>query len=298
MNKIFKLKDWLTLEETARRLSTSFGESVSVADCLQLALDGHITISALFGGNFYVVRSEEVITTQRQELRKMIIEETPEGAYLGLMIGDSKRFATNDELDKEYLTIERIPPVIKISHDVYDLPNPMIGAEELDVMHLLDVAQGRVPRQFVNMEGAFLKIGNNLYNKMESFNELVPLFSEDKNKVVIVDKVTQKEVDFHNYSAMFYPDDGLRNMEFVFRRKNIEDFENSTMEKENANISLDEGLQVIGAMINALKKTPNKSKQWTQDYLKSEMLEHSTSISSRQIDNYFSEANKSFKSKR
>ncbi|RBP59481.1 hypothetical protein [Brenneria salicis] len=48
MKKLFKLKEWLTLEETARRLTTSFQEEVSIADCLQLALDGHIIISALY----------------------------------------------------------------------------------------------------------------------------------------------------------------------------------------------------------------------------------------------------------
>ncbi len=48
MSKLFKLKEWLTLSEASERLSVFLGEKVSVADCLQLALDKHITISAIF----------------------------------------------------------------------------------------------------------------------------------------------------------------------------------------------------------------------------------------------------------
>ena len=47
VKKLFKLKEWLTLNEAAKRLTVSFGEEISEVDCLQLALDGHITISIL-----------------------------------------------------------------------------------------------------------------------------------------------------------------------------------------------------------------------------------------------------------
>ncbi|WP_152487402.1 hypothetical protein [Dickeya chrysanthemi] len=47
MEKLFRLKEWLTPEETARRLTTSFQEEISIVDCLQLALDRKIIISVL-----------------------------------------------------------------------------------------------------------------------------------------------------------------------------------------------------------------------------------------------------------
>ena len=45
MGELFKLKKWLTLEETAKRLSNSLSKPVSVADVLQLSLDEHLTVS-------------------------------------------------------------------------------------------------------------------------------------------------------------------------------------------------------------------------------------------------------------
>ena len=45
MNKLFKLKKWLTLEDAAKRLSSSLDEEVTAKDILQLSLDEEIQIS-------------------------------------------------------------------------------------------------------------------------------------------------------------------------------------------------------------------------------------------------------------
>lgn|GEM_PF-487871 len=47
-SKLFKLKEWLTVPEAARHLSNLFGEAVSEADVLRLALDGHLKLSVNF----------------------------------------------------------------------------------------------------------------------------------------------------------------------------------------------------------------------------------------------------------
>lgn len=46
--KLLKLKEWLTIPDTARHLSIMFGEEVSEADVLHLALDRHLTLSVNF----------------------------------------------------------------------------------------------------------------------------------------------------------------------------------------------------------------------------------------------------------
>ena len=46
--KLLKLKEWLTIPDTARHLSIIFSEEVSEADVLRLALDGHLTLSVNF----------------------------------------------------------------------------------------------------------------------------------------------------------------------------------------------------------------------------------------------------------
>jgi hypothetical protein len=48
LKRLLKLKDLLTVPDAARHLSILFGEDVSEADVLRLALDGHLTLSVHF----------------------------------------------------------------------------------------------------------------------------------------------------------------------------------------------------------------------------------------------------------
>ena len=48
MSKLLKLKQWLTLSDTAQYLSLAFRERVTEADVLRLGLDGHLTLSVHF----------------------------------------------------------------------------------------------------------------------------------------------------------------------------------------------------------------------------------------------------------
>ena len=48
MNKLLNLKHRLTVPDAARHLTMFFGEDVSEADVLRLALDGHLTLSVNF----------------------------------------------------------------------------------------------------------------------------------------------------------------------------------------------------------------------------------------------------------
>lgn len=45
MSKLFSLKRWVTLTDAAKYLSISFGENVTEADVIQLALDDHLLLS-------------------------------------------------------------------------------------------------------------------------------------------------------------------------------------------------------------------------------------------------------------
>ncbi|MEJ8855804.1 hypothetical protein WKW79_14570 [Variovorax robiniae] len=48
MSKLFKLKRWLTIAESAKHLTTIFGEEVTEADILRFALDHRLTLSVVF----------------------------------------------------------------------------------------------------------------------------------------------------------------------------------------------------------------------------------------------------------
>lgn len=48
LSKLSNFKEWLTLEQTANRISKELGEDVTLADLYQLSLDGHLKLSADF----------------------------------------------------------------------------------------------------------------------------------------------------------------------------------------------------------------------------------------------------------
>ncbi|BFI60073.1 MULTISPECIES: hypothetical protein [Yersinia] len=289
MKKIFKLKKWLTLEEASRRLTTTFEEDVTIADCLQLALDGHLVISALLSKSTYAIYAKKEIRTNREILFVCRGTNKGEDVYCDIMGVTFKA----DYLDAEKEHIERHGEIFRLRHGIYDLP--MWGAEQLDVMHQFDIGQGRSPREFVDLEGAFLSLNGETVNIMNSFNEFEWITDEHGERKEF-DKVLKKPVDFKSYHEFFYPDDGLRDVEFVFRRENIEQFERNALEDESPSLTMSESLLVIGSMLNALKNAQTSSKRWTQDSMKAEILENSKTIKSRTLDDYFSMANKSFKS--
>ncbi len=54
MSKLFKLKEWLSLDDACKRLSTVFEEEVSIHDLIQLVIDNRISISWYFKSNQYI----------------------------------------------------------------------------------------------------------------------------------------------------------------------------------------------------------------------------------------------------
>lgn len=47
MSKLLKLKEWVTIPDAAKHLSTILEEEINVSDVLQLAVDGHVGLSVL-----------------------------------------------------------------------------------------------------------------------------------------------------------------------------------------------------------------------------------------------------------
>ena len=45
MSKLYRLKEWFSLEDAAKRLSSGLGEPVSLDDVLQLVVERHIPLS-------------------------------------------------------------------------------------------------------------------------------------------------------------------------------------------------------------------------------------------------------------
>ena len=153
MSKLFKLKEWLTVPETAKHLSIVLEEEVSESDVLRLALDGHLKLSVNLV-NKARAKCGKVIPMEDAQYEEWPAElvatipgipEEAKGEPVMVLQGlniDDKRVL---ELDSEVVSLE----------GVWDLP--MIGAEQLDIEHEYQNLTGGPAVTLVNMEGAFLE---------------------------------------------------------------------------------------------------------------------------------------------
>ncbi len=77
-SKLFRLKKWLTILETANHLSIMFGEEVKEADVLRLVLDGHLKLSVNFVNYAHAKCGEKFLPFEEWEIkfRKMASWQT------------------------------------------------------------------------------------------------------------------------------------------------------------------------------------------------------------------------------
>lgn len=194
MSKLFKLKEWLTLPDAARHLSIAFGEEVSQADVLRLALDGHLRLSVNFVNHAQARRGRIVDwmetewgilpriplpTKQTQSAAESVpppkdVREPPPQLLERLKeIADKDK----DEFlvclqslkidDDRYLTLEKN---ITSIGGVWDLP--MIGSEQLDIEHLYQMLTGGPSITLETLEGAFVeKSGGVMCQLQEDFDD-------------------------------------------------------------------------------------------------------------------------------
>lgn len=162
MERVYKLREWLTVPEAAEHLSRMLSETVSCADLLHLALDGHLRLSVHFVNGAYM-RLGGVVPCSEGELRLLPNlskkkDELIAMAELAAGFPKHNRNAQNDwlELHREALATSGLVPCLKgdifpdsenvmllqpeivIDYGVWDLS--MLGSERLDVQHALQSA--------------------------------------------------------------------------------------------------------------------------------------------------------------
>lgn len=159
MKKIFKLKKWLTLEETARRLSSVAEEEISLGDVLRLALDGHLKISADF------------INPARGKVWEIVpmgLEQTLMSAQEGLPATQlfSLRLNEKEILQPSLVYGDQEPHIIQ---GVFDLT--MWGAEKNDIEKIYQKLTDGPDVHLVNLEGPFLRGDDGqIYQLLNSFD--------------------------------------------------------------------------------------------------------------------------------
>jgi hypothetical protein len=172
MSKLFKLKEWLTLEEAADYISAAIGEQVLIKDILRLALDKHLILSVDLVNHAYakkgdIVGPEGVITGGMpapwfaDTLKEIAIKNgnDPEIAYqeivLSLSLGDG-------------LFLNRVDGLKSIS-GVWDLP--LWGNEHLDILHKYQQLIDGPEVTLVCIDGTYVRRGDIAYELQEDFDD-------------------------------------------------------------------------------------------------------------------------------
>lgn len=156
MSKLFKLKEWVTLPEAAKRLAITLGEEVTESDLLRLALDGRLRLSVNFVNHAYAKRGTigdpekaryEDFPTDMPAALKAKTPDEYKGGYTKMQLGI--HLASGEVIDME--------DGIFTLNGVYDLP--MIGGDKLDIEHRFQMLTGGPAVELQSMDGAFVKSG-------------------------------------------------------------------------------------------------------------------------------------------
>lgn len=178
MSKLLKLLEWVTVPQAARHLSVLFGEDVTEADVLRLALDGRLRLSVYFV-NHAEARCGKVVpweetnwqllpypdTFPKKKVLKKAEQETKESRpfpkKLDALINDIPKaargnyFPIMDELNIDGERFLALFEEVTTLHGVWDLP--MIGSEKLDIEHQYQVLTGGPTVTLNCLDGAFVE---------------------------------------------------------------------------------------------------------------------------------------------
>ncbi|MCH8491523.1 MAG: hypothetical protein LAT81_16590 [Oceanicaulis sp.] len=188
MSRLLRLKSFLTLGEAADYLAHVLEEDVGVSDVLQLALDGHLTLTvnivngtsarkarivSLKDGTFNVWGE---VDSAQPFLPPVLVRgvkfheiDNLEPAIRKGLENQSLYLRPQGDLVSEDEYVEYEEPVFTI-WGLHDLP--MIGAERINIQQAYQEMTGGPDVTVMNLDGAFVvSKGGDLYHLQESFEE-------------------------------------------------------------------------------------------------------------------------------
>lgn len=179
MGKLFNLKEWLTVADAARHLSIVFGEDVTEADVLRLALDRRLRLSVYFA-NYARARCGNVVHLEQVDWR-LVPSIKGAGMRVEMAAGYSVEQDNGLRAAAKLITLLKDIPVdewpnwiplpsslnidgerfldlsesITTLRGVWDLP--MIGNERLDIEHEYQNLTGGPAVTLQGLEGPFVE---------------------------------------------------------------------------------------------------------------------------------------------
>jgi adenosyl cobinamide kinase/adenosyl cobinamide phosphate guanylyltransferase len=171
MGKLFNLKKWLTVADAARHLSIVFGEEVTEADVLRLALDGHLTLSVNFVNETVATRGAVVPNSKAKVVPGIRVGgEEPYFVMLGYRLNRDEIIQFDDH--HTYI------------RDVWDLC--MLESEKFDVEEWFYREIGGPSVDRWSMEGAMVTKGDGDIYRLEEEMEKPTKESFDKQSGLIL----------------------------------------------------------------------------------------------------------------
>jgi hypothetical protein len=264
---LFRLKAWLSIEDTAKHLSIVFGEDVTQLDVLRLALDGHLRISVNFVNGTrvrkgLVVDEENAIWGEFPIGTFDDLPNVPESAkgkpitYMKSLNIDDKRFLN---LDDEVTTISGI----------WDLP--LVGGERLDLEHQIYMFSNGIEITSQNIDGAFVSKGDTIMCQLQESVDDNEFTAGSKAQLKNIEKkIADEKIDDTKASELrlahqtsrnkylekrknspkaddYYPRGGLpEDCIFVVRTEALAEFENNLRRKSESKAE-DENVKTLGS---------------------------------------------------
>ncbi|MDK9706384.1 MAG: hypothetical protein OEL83_04980 [Desulforhopalus sp.] len=277
-SKLLRLRDWLTLPESANYLSIVLGEEISEVELLRLVLDGFLKISVNFV-NPVVAERRELIS---EDLKSRMASEwiRKENEYDQVYGEEPSAF-----FEEVLATIISATPS-KILQGIWDLP--MIGAE----------------RVFIEYQHQML-IGGSIPDRLRHSARSCGTYVEDIDGQVwqiymYYNNKKSAEDSFRYIPAYYLPED----VDYVFRRQALIDLENylsqNYAEKEKEPIAHSEKtyLNIIGAFLEittgTFKGKSFKSETQLRDFI-AEKFDDLRGLSPRNTADIFAAAKRAIK---
>ena len=215
VKRLFKLKQWLTLDETAAHLSILFDEPVSVADVLRLGLDGHLALSMEFVNH---ARARLGSVMRYADVPKMEVPALPRDGVKGdktWTIPAGHLIDEVSELTADTRFVHFDDEVVSID-GVWDLA--MMGNERIDVEFKFHQLTGGPEVTLTNIDGTFLKRADGTWASVQEHY--------DNNEYVKKENIKKP----WSHPGNFYPAGGLpTDGVYVVRTDALRDFERATL---------------------------------------------------------------------
>lgn len=160
MSQLFKLREWLTLDEAAAHISNILGEPATIAELYRLALEGHLTLSVDFVNKTDARKGKWVKTEQVEfDFRELDIS----GKKLDVPFPKNCEIRVSED---DWIALEK--PVVSID-GIWDLT--MVGGEKLDIEHKYQQLTSGLEVTLVTIDGAFVQQGDVVCQLQEDFED-------------------------------------------------------------------------------------------------------------------------------